>query len=166
MVVLGRSLWVVGGMLLACALAEPAVAQPKFKNLKLLKGQDAQVMKTMGLWNKALGIKCLDCHKNLKTADQDDHPNKAMTLKMAELQNEANSKLKTTVKMTCFGCHRGKAKLGETPSEVPGADKLPDVVKAMTQLTVDLSTKYSADLKGGSITCGTCHHGQAKVPEK
>ncbi|MBI4865984.1 MAG: photosynthetic reaction center cytochrome c subunit [Candidatus Wallbacteria bacterium] len=159
------------GMALAClallGMASAVLAESKFKNIKALKGKsDDEIKKAMSEWNKSLGVKCLGCHKNLKTPDLDDHPAKEATRAMVKLTDEANAAIPGDVKITCWGCHRGNLKVGKVDDNVPVEKGKEEVSKKMKEMTVSLGQKFSAELKGGSITCGTCHHGAAKIPAK
>lgn len=104
----------LGALLLAVLLAPSLVLAGQMKNVKHLPDDKGQVMKIMAQWNKALGVKCTDCHKAVKTADLDDHPNKAISRDMVVLTEQVNAAMTAknpAWKVTCFTCHQGKSKI-------------------------------------------------------
>ncbi|MBI4871800.1 MAG: hypothetical protein HY814_09550 [Candidatus Riflebacteria bacterium] len=120
-------------------------------------------------WAKMLGVKCMECHDKItkEEAKTSSKPAFKPAQQMVALTDAANAALKTEVKMTCFGCHRGQMKVAKAADDkVPSEKPSPDVEKQMKEATDSLNAKFKDALKSGPITCGTCHQGKGKVPEK
>lgn len=102
----------------------PAPAQDagkgEFKNLTVLPTTISRkdLTKLMKEWNKALGVKCSACHKDIKKAELDDTDLKKATREMVKMQDQLNKILgtiKPEMKVGCFSCHHGKEKVPVTP---------------------------------------------------
>lgn len=123
------------------------------------------VVSAKAKWTKELGMKCTECHdqmKDKKTSALEPHK---IASNMDKMTTDINGQLKTAVKMNCYGCHRGAAKIAKADDKVEGATS-PEMDKAMKELTESINKTHKDCLKGATVSCATCHHGKGKVPEK
>ncbi|MBI3890174.1 MAG: photosynthetic reaction center cytochrome c subunit [Candidatus Wallbacteria bacterium] len=137
------------GTALAClallGMASQAFAESKLKNIKVLTGKsDEEIKKLMGEWTKSLGVKCLACHKSLKTPDLDDSPAKEASRAMYQMDEDANAAIKTDVKVACYVCHRGALKIEKVDDNVTIEKGKEDLSKKMKEMVVMLNQKRSA----------------------
>ncbi len=135
-------------------------------NLQALKGMDKKaVMKEMAAWNKALGVKCLECHVSMKELDKEDKPAYGIARKMVALTKTINEALGSNG-MTCYGCHRGSLKMPASAANnaVKSDNTDPGNTKTMGKLTMSTNKFLKGAVPGVKVKCGTCHHGEGKVP--
>jgi len=86
---------------------EKRVEQEK-KNIQVLKGLPAdRLTPIMFAFKSALGVDCTYCHIKDQW-DKDDKPAKQIARKMIGMTRDANAKLGSAGRVTCFTCHRGQ----------------------------------------------------------
>ncbi|HMG32817.1 MAG TPA: c-type cytochrome [Blastocatellia bacterium] len=82
--------------------------EQKYKNIQVLKGLPAErLMKIMFAFKGSLGVECTYCHIK-DEFDKDDKPTKQMARKMIGIVRDANEKIGSAGRVTCFTCHRGQ----------------------------------------------------------
>ena len=138
----------------AAQQAGPRTAEQQFKNIQVMKGVPAnQVVPSMHLIEKALGVDCLFCHEE-EDRSTDTKPPKATARKMIQMVmdiNKNNFGGATTV--TCFTCHHGNADPVTTPIMPTGAamlaEGLPEEMDTSKLPTADqIVAKYVQALGG------------------
>ncbi len=100
-------LFIVTAMLVAASVAG---AQSRFKNIQVLKGlSDAEINKTMQLWSRQLGVKCVDCHVQGDFASDEKQEKKVarQMYQILTLINEQSYFKSASRKVDCFLCHKG-----------------------------------------------------------
>jgi Photosynthetic reaction centre cytochrome C subunit len=86
---------------------EKRVEQEK-KNIQVLKGLPAdRLTPIMFAFKTALGVDCTYCHIKDQW-DKDDKPAKQIARKMIGITRDANAKLGSAGRITCYTCHRGQ----------------------------------------------------------
>jgi len=86
---------------------EKRVEQDK-KNIQVLKGLPAdRLTPIMFAFKTALGVDCTYCHVKDQW-EKDDKPAKQVARKMIGMTRDANAKLGSAGRVTCFTCHRGQ----------------------------------------------------------
>ncbi|MFP5265466.1 MAG: c-type cytochrome [Blastocatellia bacterium] len=86
---------------------EKRVEQDK-KNIQVLKGLPAdRLTPIMFAFKTALGVDCTYCHVKDQW-EKDDKPAKQIARKMIGITRDANAKLGSAGRVTCFTCHRGQ----------------------------------------------------------
>src|SRR5580693_10148796 len=100
--------------------AAPKLAEEQFKNIKVLKGVPADLVRPSMLFITAsLGVECEYCHvrgeKGLEF-DKDDKKTKVTARKMMEMMFAINKEnFEGHREVTCYSCHRGSADPVGTP---------------------------------------------------
>lgn len=86
---------------------EKRVEQEK-KNIQVLKGLPAdRLTPIMFAFKTALGVDCTYCHIKDQW-EKDDKPAKQVARKMIGMTRDANAKLGSAGRVTCYTCHRGQ----------------------------------------------------------
>lgn len=98
-------------------------AEQVYKNIQVFKGVPAsRLMQGMTRISQFLGVDCAHCHVP-NEFEKDDKPAKQTARKMFELVRTINTTLNTN-SVTCYTCHRGKAKPESLPpANSSGADQ-------------------------------------------
>ena len=92
------------------------LAEQKFKNIQIFKGQPAKnVMDNMRFFTKALGVECSFCHVE-HAFDKDDKDTKKFARTMYQIAQFANKSIGED-RVTCYTCHRGHQE-PEEPADV------------------------------------------------
>ncbi len=87
--------------------AAPKQARPEPKNLKVLKGSGADIVRIMMTYTAGLGVQCSYCHQGRDFAS-DENPKKEIARNMITMTSDVNGKFTDgNVHVTCFTCHRG-----------------------------------------------------------
>ncbi len=78
------------------------------KNLKILKMEGPELIRTMNAYRMALGVRCDYCHVQGDFAS-DENPKKNTARMMITMVQEINGKfLDGKEHVTCYTCHRGE----------------------------------------------------------
>ena len=106
-----------------CAAQDNAPKQPRPepKNLKILKGSNAEIVRIMMTYTAGLGVQCSYCHQGRDFAS-DENPKKEIARNMITMSAEINGKFTDgNVHVTCFTCHRGatEPKMAPEPKAPP-----------------------------------------------
>jgi photosynthetic reaction center cytochrome c subunit len=147
--VIGLSL-AATGLLFVCgfALRETSVnaqekaAQPRFKNLQVLKDVPPdQLIPAMQFITASLSVECEFCHVR-DAFDRDDKPPKQTARRMMQMMFDLNAnQFHAERAVTCYTCHRGSTK----PVSIPMVDsKAPYVSEA--RLTANPTPEGRTDL--------------------
>jgi hypothetical protein len=84
--------------------------EQKYKNIQVLKGIPSErLTKIMFAFKASLGVECTHCHIK-DEFEKDDKPAKQMARKMIGIVRDANAKIGTAGRVTCFTCHRGQVR--------------------------------------------------------
>ena len=109
------------------ATAEAQEVPSKFTNLQVLPEDITkdELLQTMKLITKSLGVKCEFCHRT-ETRDyaSDEIKEKLVARKMMQMVERMNRELfnwEDAPKATCFMCHRGERKPQMQPQHAEGA---------------------------------------------
>jgi hypothetical protein len=126
--------------------AQEKAAQPRFKNLQVLKDVPPdQLIPAMQFITASLGVECEFCHVR-DAFDKDDKQSKQTARRMIQMMFAINtSQFQGERAVTCYTCHRGSAK----PVSIPMVDsKAPYVSEA--RLAADPATAGRTDLPSAS----------------
>jgi len=99
--------------------AQDETAQPRFKNLQLLKDiAPDQLLPAMQFMSASLGVECEFCHVR-DAFDKDDKQSKQTARRMIQMMSALNTdQFHGERAVTCYTCHRGSAK----PVSIPMVD--------------------------------------------
>ena len=126
--------------------AQEKAAQPRFKNLQVLKDVPPdQLIPAMQFITASLGVECDFCHVR-DAFDKDDKQSKQTARRMIQMMFAINtSQFQGERAVTCYTCHRGSAK----PVSIPMVDsKAPYVSEA--RLAGDPAAAGRTDLPSAS----------------
>ena len=91
------------------------LAEERFKNIQIFKGQPAQnVMRAMQFFAKSLGVECSFCHVR-GAMDKDDKDEKKTARTMYQIVQFANKSIGKP-RVSCYTCHAGHQE-PEVPAE-------------------------------------------------
>src|SRR2546423_13810513 len=97
------------------AQAQP-LAEERFKNIQIFKGQPAQnVMRAMQFFTRSLGVECSFCHVR-GAMDKDDKDEKKTARTMYQIVQFANKSIGKP-RVSCYTCHAGHQE-PEWPAQV------------------------------------------------
>ena len=105
--------WVGSRSAAAQAPAPGQTAEQFYKNIRVLKGMQADLMQpTMQLMEIALGVHCVYCHDdNAQRRDLDTKPVKAVARRMITMVADINrTQFAGRNVVTCITCHRGSTR--------------------------------------------------------
>jgi photosynthetic reaction center cytochrome c subunit len=99
--------------------AQDKTAQPRFKNLQVLKDiAPDQLLPAMQFMSASLGVECEFCHVR-DAFDKDDKQSKQTARRMIQMMSALNAdQFHGERAVTCYTCHRGSAK----PVSIPMVD--------------------------------------------
>lgn len=98
-------------LIVSIANAQGGMRGPRPTNLKVIKPD--QVMPTMQMFTRGLGVRCDFCHVQ-GAFGRDDKPMKVKARQMLVMVNDINKRHKVVQgKVTCFMCHQGRQEPGE-----------------------------------------------------
>jgi hypothetical protein len=134
----------LGGFGLRDALvnAQEKAAQPKFKNLQVLKDVPPdQLIPAMQFITASLGVECEFCHVR-DAFDKDDKQSKQTARRMMQMMFDLNAnQFHNERAVTCYTCHRGSSK----PVSIPMVDSTAPYISE-ARLTADPTPDGRADL--------------------
>jgi photosynthetic reaction center cytochrome c subunit len=122
--------------------AQEKAAQPRFKNLQVLKDVPPdQLIPAMQFISASLGVECEFCHVR-DAFDKDDKQTKQTARRMMRMMFDLNAnQFHGERAVTCYTCHRGSAK----PVSIPMVDsKAPYVSEA--RFAADPATEGRGDM--------------------
>ena len=122
--------------------AQEKAAQPRFKNLQVLKDVPPdQLIPAMQFISASLGVECEFCHVR-DAFDKDDKQSKQTARRMMQMMFAINaSQFHGERAVTCYTCHRGSAK----PVSIPMVDSTAPYVSE-ARLTADPTAEGQTDL--------------------
>ena len=122
--------------------AQEKAAQPRFKNLQVLKDVPPdQLLPAMQFITASLGVECEFCHVR-DAFDKDDKQSKQTARRMMQMMFAINaSQFHGERAVTCYTCHRGSAK----PVSIPMVDSTAPYVSE-ARLTADPTAEGQTDL--------------------
>jgi hypothetical protein len=122
--------------------AQEKAAQPRFKNLQLLKDVPPdQLIPAMQFISASLGVECEFCHVR-DAFDKDDKQSKQTARRMMQMMFDLNAnQFHGERAVTCYTCHRGSAK----PVSIPMLDSAAPYVSE-ARLTADSAAQGRTDL--------------------
>jgi len=122
--------------------AQEKAAQPKFKNLQVLKDVPSdQMIPAMQFISASLGVECEFCHVR-DAYDKDDKQSKKTARRMIQMMFALNAnQFDGERAVTCYTCHRGSAK----PVSIPMVDSTAPYVSE-ARLATDPAATGRTDL--------------------
>jgi len=126
--------------------AQEKPAQPKFKNLQVLKDVPPdQLIPAMQFITASLGVECEFCHVR-DAFDKDDKQPKQTARRMMQMMFDVNaSQFHGERAVTCYTCHRGSAK----PVSIPMVDSAAPYISE-ARLTAQPAAADRTDLPSAS----------------
>jgi hypothetical protein len=136
------------GLRNASVNAQEKPAQPKFKNLQVLKGVPPdQLIPAMQFISASLGIECEFCHVR-DAFDKDDKQPKQTARRMMQMMFDLNAnQFHGERAVTCYTCHRGSTK----PVSIPMLDSTAPYVSE-ARLAADPVAEVRTDLPSAGDT--------------
>ena len=122
--------------------AQDKVAQPRFKNLQVLKDVPPdQLMSAMQFISASLAVQCEFCHVR-DSFDKDDKPRKQTARRMIQMMFDLNAnQFHGERAVTCYTCHRGSPR----PIGIPMVDSTGQYVSE-ARTAADQAAENRADL--------------------
>jgi photosynthetic reaction center cytochrome c subunit len=122
--------------------AQVKAAQPRFKNLQVLKDvPPGQLIPAMQFISASLGVECEFCHVR-DAFDKDDKQSKQTARRMMQMMFDLNAnQFHGERAVTCYTCHRGSSK----PVSIPMVDSTAPYVSE-ARLTADPAAEGRTDL--------------------
>ena len=142
---------------LAAAEPSPKTAEEVYENIAVFKGVPyGQLIPAMQLMSEQLGVECEFCHDAQDRA-LEAKPAKHVARKMVQMVSDINKNtFGGELRVTCYSCHRGRAKPGDqfvlpgTESQPPSVDTdatgKPTAIPSLEQIL----DKYVAALGGAA----------------